>query len=70
MDHASIARQKDHKRDECPAYAKLLENNNGKVPANHESAYNKAKKAWIEAKKSKGAHVKTMGNEEIICWTD
>ena len=38
---------RDHKRDKCSAYAKLLENSHGKVPANYESAYNKAKKAWV-----------------------
>ena len=46
-------------------FAKLLENSNGKVPANYRSAYNKAKKAWVEAKKNKGAHVKAMETEEI-----
>ena len=60
---------KDHKRDKCSAYAKLRENN-GKVPANYESAYNKAKKAWAEAKKSEGAHVKAMETEEIDRYED
>ena len=58
--------EKDHQRDKRPASADLLENKNGKVPVNYESAHNKAKMARVEAKKkSKGAHVKTMETEEI-----
>ena len=53
-----------------PQARQLLENDNGKVPANYESAYNKAKKACVEAKKSKGAHAKTMGTEEIDRYED
>ena len=48
----------------------MLENKNGKVPANYESAYSNAKKAWVEAKKSKGAHVKATGTEEIDRYED
>ena len=48
----------------------MLEGNNGKVPANYESAYNKAKKAWVEAKKSKGAHAKAMKTEEFDRYED
>ena len=63
-------KSKDHKRDKCPGYAKLLEANNGKVPANYESAYNKAKKAWVEARKNKGAHAKAMLTEEFEQYED
>ena len=63
-------KSKDHKRDKCPGYAKLLEANGGKVPANYESAYNKAKKAWAESRKSKGAHTKAMLTEEFEQYED
>ena len=69
MDHAFIPRARTA-NDKCPAYATLLESNDGKVPANYESAYNKAKKACVEAKKSKCAHAKAMKTEEFDRYED
>ena len=42
----------DHKRDKCSAYAKILADNGGKQPEGYMGAYQKAKKAFQEARKS------------------
>ena len=47
-----------HKRPDCPIYKKVLADNNGKVPAGVVGAYQKAKKAWVEAQKAAKADKK------------
>ena len=55
---------------QVPSICQAARGKNVKVPANYESAYNKAKKAWVEAKKSKGAHAKAMKTEGFDHYED
>ena len=64
-------RSKDHQRDKCEAYLKILETNGGKAPEGYVSAFNKAKKAWqankpvVKKTGDKKAHSKALQEGQI-----